>query len=190
MTDIKSRFWTFFVYPDSAPKDWIEKIQFTGLPFKVSPLHDSDRNPDGSLKKPHYHVVICYNGPTTYNHVKKTITDPLNQPHPQYVSSVKGIVRYFSHLDNPEKFQYNPNDSKSYNGFCDSDFFSLSTSDEDGLYDELENFIISNNITEFFNCILLLKLHGETTLLSFFRRHTIYFRELIDSNRYRTDKPF
>ena len=160
----------------------------SGLPFSVSPIHDKDINADGSLKKPHYHVLLAFNGPTTYNHVKKCFTDPLNTNHPQFVSSCKGIYRYFSHKDNPEKAQYSDYDIKNYNGFDPNDFFSLTTSDEDRLYSALEDFIISENIKEFFDCVLFLRLKGETELLSFFRRHSLYFREVIESNRYRDNK--
>ena len=34
------------------------------------------------------------------------ITDLLNCPHPQYVQSMTGLVRYMIHMDNPEKHQY------------------------------------------------------------------------------------
>ena len=102
---VKARYWWFVVYPESAPNDWIEKIQMTGLPFCISPLHDKDKNPDNTPKKAHYHVIVCYNGPTTYSNVKKTLTDILNAPHPQYLNAVKGAYRYLTHQDNPEKYQ-------------------------------------------------------------------------------------
>ena len=64
--NVKKRNWTFLVYPESAPADWVSKLQATGLPVAISPLHDKDINPDGELKKAHYHVIVCYSGPT-YN---------------------------------------------------------------------------------------------------------------------------
>ena len=56
----KSRYWTFLIYPDSAPKNWYELLEELHLPTCVSPLHDRDVNPDGEIKKPHYHVMICW----------------------------------------------------------------------------------------------------------------------------------
>ena len=42
----------------------------TGLQCAISPLHDKDMNPDNTPKKPHYHVILTYSGPTSYNVVK------------------------------------------------------------------------------------------------------------------------
>lgn len=78
---MKKRYWAFVLYPESAPEDWKEILQMTGLSCCVSPLHDKDINPTGEPKKAHYHVILCYSGPTTLKCVK-AITDQLNQPRP------------------------------------------------------------------------------------------------------------
>ena len=65
--NVKKRYWAFVLYPESAPSDWRDIIQMTGLPFAVSPLHDKDLNADNTIKKAHYHIILCYPGPTTYN---------------------------------------------------------------------------------------------------------------------------
>lgn len=181
---VKARYWSFFLYPDSAPEDWIDRIQMTGLPFCISPLHDKDTNPTGEPKKAHYHVILCYNGPTTYGNVKKTITDPLNQPHPQYLNSVKGMYRYLIHQDNPEKYQYNPQEIRHLNGFTTADYCDMSITDEDRLYDAIENYIENHELTEFRAVVYHLKAEGALEMLSFFRRHTVYFKEFIRSARF------
>ena len=45
----KSRYWTFLIYPESAPKDWYSKLEELHIPICVSPLHDKDTNPDGEI---------------------------------------------------------------------------------------------------------------------------------------------
>ena len=55
----KNRYWTFLIYPESAPKDWKDILQQTFLPVAISPLHDKDLNADGEKKKPHYHIIVC-----------------------------------------------------------------------------------------------------------------------------------
>lgn len=47
--NIKKRNWAFVLYPESAPADWREQLQKTGLQCAISPLHDKDMNPDLSL---------------------------------------------------------------------------------------------------------------------------------------------
>ena len=90
--NIKKRNWAFVLYPESAPADWREQLQKTGLQCAISPLHDKDMNPDNTPKKPHYHVILTYSGPTSYN-VVKALTDGFNQPIPQALEQVRGYYR-------------------------------------------------------------------------------------------------
>ena len=51
------------LYTDSAPADWQDRIANLHMMALVSPLHDSDVQADGSPKKPHYHVMLIFDGP-------------------------------------------------------------------------------------------------------------------------------
>jgi len=120
---VKKRNWAFVVYPTkeqldilnsrydgsdgygTLPDNWIEILQLSGLQYAVSPIHDKDENPDKTIKKPHYHVIVSYGSPTTYNNVK-SLTDSLNAPIPQALEQIRGYYRYLTHKDNPEKYQY------------------------------------------------------------------------------------
>ncbi len=113
---VKGANWCFILYPESAPKNWREILQKTGLQCAISPLHDKDINPTGEPKKPHYHIIVTFAGPTTFA-VMKDLTDSLKQPIPQKLSGVKGYYRYFSHKDNPEKAQYDEKEITTINGF-------------------------------------------------------------------------
>lgn len=110
----RTRNWTFVLYPDSAPKDWLEKLKSLNVPGFVSPLH-KDINPDDTEKKPHYHVMLMFEGVKSFDQVK-SLSDALNCPHPQYVQSKAGMARYLCHLDNPEKKQYLPEDVINLSG--------------------------------------------------------------------------
>ena len=181
---VKARYWAQVVYPESAPSDWMDKIQMTGLPFVVSPLHDKDIDPTGEPKKAHYHVILCYGGPTTFSNVKKNISDYLGQPHPQYLQSVKGYYRYLTHQDNPDKYQYDAKDIKCFNGFNIQDYESFSISDEDRCFTALEDLIEQEQIEEYCDLIFYLKKNGQLELLSFIRRNTYHLKELIKSIRH------
>lgn len=52
----RTRNWATVVYPESAPDDWIMKLQEQCVPALISLLHDKDINADGTRKKEHYHV--------------------------------------------------------------------------------------------------------------------------------------
>ena len=125
---VKKRTWAFVLYPESAPEDWQQQLKLSGLMAAISPLHDKDLNPTGEAKKPHYHIMLVYSGPTTYNAVAK-FTASLNATIPQALESARGMYRYFSHKDNPEKYQYDEGDILAVNGFNIADLVELTKSE-------------------------------------------------------------
>ena len=106
----KTRYWTFLLYPDSCNPDYLQFLNELHIPVALSPLHDRDTNPDDTIKKAHIHVIVCFEGPTTYNNVLENICEPLKATIPKRVLSIRGMYRYLCHLDNPEKYQYNVDD--------------------------------------------------------------------------------
>ena len=114
--DAKSREWWCCVYPDSAPSNWRELVQQTFLEAYISPLHDKDLNTDGTPKKPHWHVVLAWPGPTTFSNAKTIMAEFNGVIEPKIIGTLRGVCRYLCHLDNPEKAQYSPDDVICYNG--------------------------------------------------------------------------
>ena len=113
---MKGRIWSFIAYPESIKKEWIQDLEESGIQFAISPLHDRDIDPTGETKKPHWHVMVQYTGPTTYNNVNK-LCESIRATIPKKVESARGYYRYLVHADNPEKAQYEYKDIKCYNGF-------------------------------------------------------------------------
>lgn len=146
--NVKKRNWTFVLYPESAPADWKNVLQLTGLQCAVSPLHDKDVNPDGTVKKPHYHIIAIYGNPTTYNNVKN-LTEKLNAPIPQPLDQVKGMYRYFTHKDNPEKYQYEEKDIQVINGFDILEYVELSKGEVIQIKLKLQSLIRKLNFVEY-----------------------------------------
>ena len=68
---VKGRDWTFVVYPESAPEQWRTILDETYMRWVESPLHDKDVNPDGELKKPHWHILLSADGPISESAVKR-----------------------------------------------------------------------------------------------------------------------
>lgn len=124
------------VYPESVIEDWIEILREMHIPFVVSPLHDKDLDPeappdyDGDLqplpKKPHYHVAFLCDG----NHTKEFFEDIANTIHAYKkvfkIFNVRSMLRYFCHLDNPEKYQYPESELKAYCGADPSSYMDMS----------------------------------------------------------------
>lgn len=145
--DERVRNWVFILYPESAPEDWKERLQEMCIPCAISPLHDRDLNPDGEKKKAHYHIMIMFDGNKSYEQIKE-ITDSFNASIPQKVLSVRGQVRYFCHLDNPEKYQYSEKDIITYGGIDTSELLKKSASFRYSTISDMYDFVKENEITE------------------------------------------
>ncbi len=181
----KKRNWGAVVYPESAPDDWKEILKLKGVTFAVSPLHDSDINPTGEKKKEHYHIIMCFSGPTSANVVNE-IMNELNQPIAIPLESVRGYYRYFTHKDNPEKFQYDERNIELYNGFDVSDVLNafevfqclkqvqmLVLEHEFLEYSDLMDFLVSNDFMELWNVAC---------------SHTLFLNSYITSKRHKFEK--
>ena len=180
----KKRYWTFVLYPESAPEDWKDILQRTGLEIAISPLHDKDKDPNNESKKPHYHVILCYEGPTTGGAVKK-LTDSLEQPIPLPIDSVRGLYRYFTHKDNPDKFQYNEQDIVVLNGFNILDYANLSSSDKTRIKLELTRFIKENGLSEYSDFMDEVIGLNKPDYFFIASTNTVYFNAYLTSVRYK-----
>lgn len=101
----RTRNFATVVYPESAPENWLEILGELKVAAFVSPLHDRDVNPDGELKKEHYHVLLMFDGVKTVDQALE-IFALFGGVGREQVLSARGYARYLCHLDNPEKAQY------------------------------------------------------------------------------------
>lgn len=201
----KGRYWALVVYPSkeeleeknpdckydgsqgygSAPNNWIQLLQDQGLPVAISPLHDQDIEPDGSVKKPHYHVIVCYANNTTFNAVVKTYTSPLNAPIPKCLASVRGMYRYHCHLDNPEKYQY-PDDQRVFlNGFDIAEYVELTRAEETEIIERIRGYIIDNHIYEYCDLVDMLASEGMMQEYAYSVRSTFLWNTYLKSRHYK-----
>lgn len=180
--NLKKRNWGCVIYPESAPVDWLERLQLKGVAFAVSPLHDKDIDDEVSKtpKKPHYHVIMSYGSPTTFNNVNNIMKE-FNQPIPIPLESVGGYYRYFTHKDNPDKYQYDVNDIRIFNGFdvCDV----LNSFEVFSCMKEIQMFILEKDISEFSDLMDNLMLEDKMELWNVASTKTIFFNTYISSKR-------
>ena len=184
--NVKKRNWAFVLYPESSPADWREQLQKSGLPCAISPLHDRDVNATGEPKKAHYHVILVYGSPTTFKNVEG-LTKRLNQPIPQPLEQVRGYYRYLTHMDNPEKAQYDEKDIIKLNGFDIQDYVELTKSEVTKAMKEVQGFVMDNNILEYADLMEILY-HGGEDMASWYdvvANHTLFFTAYLKSRRFR-----
>lgn len=136
------------VYPESAPDNWRDLLDEQHVPWIESPLHDMDVNPTGEIKKPHYHVVLSFDGVKTIDQIKEILA-PINCTIPIPLHSVKGMVRYMAHMDNPEKYQYNPALIVGHGGVDVKDLLQVSASARYSMMRDMIKYIRDKNITDY-----------------------------------------
>lgn len=146
--DTRSRNWTFIVYPESVIADWRSYLDDMHIPWIESPLHSKDTNADGQLKKTHIHVLLLFSGKKSYEQIKE-ITDSLNCPIPQICHDARSLTRYFAHLDNPEKWQYNVNDIVGHGGADPIEYLDLLKSKLTVVLKEIFEFCGDNGMIEY-----------------------------------------
>lgn len=132
----RTRNYAIVVYPDSAPDDWRERLSDEHVQALISPLHDKDCNPDGSQKKPHYHVMVMYDSVKTQEQVDELwdrVLGPNRVKRYEVVNSTRGYARYLCHKDNPEKAQYSDEDVIALGGADYEDLIQLATDDRSTL---------------------------------------------------------
>ena len=143
----RTRVWTAVLYPESAPADWREHLDELHIEWAESPLHEFDTNPTGEVKKAHWHIVLAFDGPKSYEQVCEILA-PLNGPIPQKCHSLKGAIRYFAHLDNPEKYQYPVSQIVGHGGFDVAEALAPSSAKRKDLIAEMLDWVKDNHIVE------------------------------------------
>lgn len=125
----RTRNFATVVYPESAPSDWMERLDKLHIATLISPLHDKDINPDLSPKKAHYHVLIMFESPVEFESKVKPIFDNIGGVGREEIISTRGYARYLCHLDNPDKAQYSVSEVREIGGASYMGVTNLPTDD-------------------------------------------------------------
>lgn len=144
----KSRAWLTIVYPESAPEGWRDKLSECGMQCLISPLHDKDVKADtGEIKKAHWHVVLIWDGPTTYGNAHGYV-EQIGGVGCIACASLRGAARYLTHEDDPDKYHYNKADVQTLGGV---DYEGIISTPDDEMSDLIKifDYIEHNEIISF-----------------------------------------
>jgi len=182
-TELKKRNWTFVLYKDSCAKDWEDYLNSTGVPY-IYAVHDKDKTDLGEDKKEHIHVMMCFDGPVTYHNAftyaeRVQAANNVVQP----VGSVRGMVRYFCHKDNPDKYQYSEDILQCRNGFDPKDYFALTVSQVKAFKRKVIEYIQDNDIDEYAELVDTLMYSDEIDMFDIASQNTFFFTQYIKSRR-------
>lgn len=150
----KATYFTFLLYPESIPDNWVELLESTGLQMAISPLHNRDKTEKKELleqgqvfKKEHYHVIYIAKNAITpeavRNRIKRLLGDKsVNMVQP-IATSVVNAYLYLTHESKDaiakKKHVYDKKDIIHLNNF-DIDRFEM--------FDVHEKRDMINSITE------------------------------------------
>lgn len=151
----RTRNWASVVYPESAPDDWIMKLQEQCVPALISPLQDKDINADGTRKKEQHHVMILFDGVKTSERAKEVFS-VISGVGIEPLKCTRAYARYLCHLNNPEKAQYDMENVISCSGADYMAMISLAT-DKYIAIGEMIEFCIQNDIVSYARLLLFAK---------------------------------
>lgn len=158
----RHKVWTGIFYPESAPPEdeWREEMSQKHVKIWVSPEHDADKwtvadakknaaHKAGTLKKNHRHYIAEYETQVDL----QTFLDDfafLNGGHNvKYVRSLRSMVRYLCHLDDPDKAQYDRDKVLTFGG-ADFDIVEqLGSHERHEALKAMRAFIRDNGIVDF-----------------------------------------
>lgn len=188
----RTRNWTAVVYPDDVPPDW-EKL-ITGVKWVRSPFHNADFNADGTPKKPHYHILLMWSAVKTADQVSEYLAgifgtsdggSIIGVATPQRVTDRGALVRYFAHIDHPDKTQYDTADIIGYNGADVLELLQHNKSEIAAMLADIEQFIDDNEITELCDLSAALRQFNIDWYLLVSTQHTYYFDAYVRSRRHK-----
>lgn len=184
----KHRIFAAELYPESAPADWLDKLDALHLPAFVSPCHNQDVNDDGTRKKEHYHIMLMYDGPV-YAETARTAFNSFGAAPNGFIEAVKsgnGYARYLCHLDerDPHKYHYSVEEVKSFGG-ADYVSFIVKPADKYQAIKDMIDYCRDNNIVEYCDILDYARNNREDWFRCLCDSSTFVIKEYLKSRRYK-----
>lgn len=195
----RTRNWTCIFYPDDLPENWVEIVNDLHFKWIQSPLHDQDVNADGTPKKPHYHGLMIFDAVKNVNQVIEIFKGVFGEADggsiigvatPQKVTDRCAMVRYFAHMDNPDKVQYDVKEIIGHNGADPAEILRYSATETREMIIAMEEYIEDNGITELSDFAKAIRYQNPEwhTLLA--TKMTMYFSAFIRSCKHKAEKAY
>ncbi len=156
-SDKRARIYAFLAYKDSTYPDFKRRLDEEHVSALISPLHDRDKNPDGTLKKEHWHIMVMFSGKKSLaqvNEIRERVIGPGYNSGFEEVASMRGYARYMIHADNPEKAQYDRCDVTELGG-ADWDAITRLPGDDAKMLKEIMEYIRKNEV-EYYSDFMLM----------------------------------
>lgn len=191
----KARNFTFLIYPESAPSDWVQKLEAIGQPMAISPLHDKDKvetNAENTqdifagreFKKEHYHCVYVAKNSVTASSVRKRVQRALgNQAVAmvQIVDNIQGVYQYLTHESKDaiakKKHVYDKKDIQHLNNFDIDRYTVLDKEDKEDLLKQIRTMIVEQRLCHLIDMETFVNEHGQQYGISNDRAYQTVLKE-------------
>lgn len=177
--EIRTRNFATIVYKESAAENWQDILADECVPCFISPYHDRDINPTGEVKKPHWHVLIMFDGVKSLRQAQ-AIVDKIHGVGCRKINSLRGYARYLCHLDNPEKAQYSESDIIELGGADYREIIQLQ-SDKYKIIEEMCNFCEDKDIVSFYELSRYAIQYNESWKRALFDNSSFFMKEYLKS---------
>lgn len=197
--------WSFIVYEDSVPDNYIAKLQATNMQIALSPWHDKDtwnhdspemvnaetgeiipkgaRYKMGDRKKIHRHGIIKSDKKISWREMNTLLQNILHCPYIQKCRSLRNAYDYFLHINNPEKYQgYFKDEIIRLNGFV----IEPTRYEQGILYDEIATKVIEYHFTRWKDVLMFY--HGQPEYMLLLSSRPAVITEVLKDN-WREDYP-
>lgn len=176
------------IYPDNGetPENWRTILEDFKTPIFISPFHDSDINPTGEPKKPHYHVLIMFEGMKSKDQVRELFSQ-VNGVGLETVNSLRGYARYLCHLDNPDKHQYSPVDVAGLSGADYLEIIGL-PSDKYEMIGEMMDYCVAEYVFSYAALLLYARSNRQDWFRILCDSGTLVMREFLKSFRWQYEQ--
>lgn len=186
-SETRHRNWQMLLYLDSCAEDWKEYLIEMGVCWIASPLHDKDMNDDGTLKKPHHHLYVTYDGKTTYKQVCDDVANPIGAVFPDLDSAVvikdmKTAIAYLTHDGFEGKALYSQALITKSPSFDIDRFTQITENEQDNILFEIIDYIEEFDVIELRDLILYTR-YNNNDWFRVIKHKTIFFNHYITSKR-------
>jgi hypothetical protein len=183
------RNWLFIGYPgESLPADYADILDELQISWVESPLHDMDREKDGTLKKPHKHFIFTFDGNKSFKQMRELLA-PLNGAPPELCNSLRPSVRYLIHRDNPDKAQYELAGIVGHGGFNVDKHFGDDEADHVPVLQQILAWCREEGVTEYCDLVDHVFETGDVDCIRYVTgRYVAFFGQYLRSKGHKREK--
>lgn len=139
----------------------------------------------GKAKKPHVHILFMFPRQTSAEEVTELLSGLLDVRVTMWEKAVdpSAALRYFAHLNSPEKAQYSPYDIIGFGGIKLDALMEVSKSETAEITRVLVDIIMRNNIFYFCDLVTAVYDMDDPQVISVMFGRNVLFNQIINSRR-------